>query len=176
MAKVDLKILLDDVRARDAALLSMLLTTDRQAMALFRVYVPLAAALVSAALAATFKVYWYLDGWIATGAGSAALVLALACWYCIQAMKTATVAVPGKGAEFWQWATRDDIDEDVALAAYLDQSLKGQDNNFKVNRRSSNCLRMAKRLGVASIILGSGIVLVGTSGLAAIAWEAWSRL
>src|SRR5690606_34033520 len=105
MSKFDLKTVLDDVRSRDAALLTMLLATDRQAMALFRVYVPLAAALVSAALAATFEASWYQDARISAGAGTTAAGLAIACWYCIQAITTAAVAIPGKGAEFWQWAS-----------------------------------------------------------------------
>lgn len=176
MPKLDLKSVLDDVRARDAALLAMLLSNDRQAMALFRVYVTIAAALASAALAATLKVGWYPDFWVAAGAGATALGLSIACLLCIQAMKSAKVAMPGKGAEFWQWASREDVAEKAILDAYLAQSLFGQDNNFYINRRSSAYLQRAKRLGVASIVLGSAIVLIGASGIATTAWEALSHL
>lgn len=175
MPKLDMKIILDDVRSRDTALLTMLLATDRQAMALFRVYVTLTAALASAALAAMFGAAPYLGFWAVFGAGTMAMCLTLACWYCIQTVKTATVALPGKGAEFWQWALRDDVTEEAVITAYLGQSLNGQDNNLAVNQQSSSYLRMAKRLGVASIVLGSMIVVLGASGLVTTAWEVLSH-
>ncbi|WP_376709095.1 hypothetical protein [Pseudochrobactrum lubricantis] len=175
MSKLDMKIILDDVRSRDAALLTMLLATDRQAMALFRVYVTLTVALASAALAGMIGAAPYLGVWVVIAAGTMAGCLTLACWYCIQAIKTATVALPGKGAEFWQWASRDDVTEEAVIAAYLEQSLNGQDNNFAVNQQSSSYLRMAKRLGVASIVLGSIIVVLGASGLVTTAWEVLSH-
>jgi hypothetical protein len=176
MAKFDPKIILDDVRSRDVALLTILLATDRQAVALFRVYVTLAAALISAAVAGAIKANEAVDVWITVGVGLSASGLARACWYCIVAIKTAKVGMPGKGAEFWQWARRDDISEDVALDAYLNQALTAQDTNIEVNRRSSNCLRMAKRLGVGSVALGAIVLLIGLSGFASTAWEALSRL
>lgn len=172
MASFDLKIVLDDIRSRDAALLTMLLATDRQAVALFRVYVTLAAALISASVAGMLNPNWSLGSWVAAGVGTTALGLALACWYCIKAIRTAKVGLPGKGAEFWQWAQRDDVTEEVAVGAYLVQSLNAQSTNFEVNRSSSACLRRAKRIGVASVALGAFVVLFGLTGAASIAWEA----
>lgn len=176
MDKFDLKTILDDVRSRDTALLTMLLATDRQAMALFRVYVTLTAALVSVAIAVIFGDALRFDIWVAAGSGAAALGLSISCWFCIQTIKTATVALPGKGAEFWQWAIRDDITKDAVIEAYLQQSLCGQNNNLEVNRQSSYWLRQAKRLGVASLVLGSIIVIVGMFGLASILGEALNHL
>lgn len=168
MTELDLKTVLDDVRSRDTALLTMLLATDRQAMALFRVYVTLTAALVSVAIATIYGEALHFDIWITAGSSVAALGLSISCWFCIQSIKTATIALPGKGAEFWQWVIRYDIAKDTVLEAYLQQSLCGQNNNLEVNRQSSYWLRQAKRLGVASLVLGSIIVIVGMSGLAAI--------
>lgn len=176
MAKFDPKIMLDDIRARDVALQNMLLATDRQAVSLFRVYVTLAAAIISASVAGIMRDDSLIDSWVLIGVGLTASGLALACWFCIWAIRTAKVGLPGKGAEFWQWARRDDIEDDVALDAYLAQTLEAQSVNLEVNRRSSSCLRKAKRLGVWSVIAGATIILVGLSGFAANLWSALIRL
>jgi hypothetical protein len=49
MAQVDAKMMLDDVRARDTALLNLLLTNDRQAIDLFRINVTIGSATAVAA-------------------------------------------------------------------------------------------------------------------------------
>ena len=171
MATFDPKIILDDIRARDVALLNMLLATDRQAVSLFRVYVTMAAALVSAAVAGVLKQGHTVDVWLTSGVVIAASGLALACWLCIRAIRTAQVGMPGKGAEFWLWARREDVNEDVALDAYLSQSLAAQDINLEVNRRSSSCLRKAKRVGVWSVATGALVILFGLSGFASSLWS-----
>ncbi|WP_454655114.1 hypothetical protein [Bosea beijingensis] len=169
MPKVDLKNVLDDVRARDNALLNMIVHLDRQALALFRIYVTLAVAL--AAVAGSYSVSARIDVWTAVGAAAAALVLAIGCFFCMQTVRSAKVGVPGKGADFWMWALRDDVSEEALLTAYLNYSDEAQKQNYRVNDHSTRCLKIAKRLGVASIIVGGAIALSGATGVTSLTWS-----
>ncbi|TQI72901.1 hypothetical protein FHT98_0621 [Bosea sp. AK1] len=176
MAKIDLKNILDDIRARDAAILNLLLVTDQRSLALFRIYVTLAAALASAAVASVVGEGKapLAQNWVAHSASVAAIGLLIGCAYCLAAMKTAKIAFPGKGAEFWQWATGD-VEEPDLIQAYLAQSLAGQSNNFDVNTVASKALRMAKRLGPISVGAGGLVALAGAVGWTASFWAVVCR-
>lgn len=170
MAEIELKTILDDVRGRDNALLTMLLATDRQAVSIFRVYVTLTLAVVSAAVAGLFNRNFAAEPWVLGGAGVVVSGLSLACWFCIMTIRSAQVALPGRGAEFWSWARDPKVTMDDFLDAYLAQSLSAQNNNHDVNSRASWYLRYAKRIGVWSVVLGALLVSLGVSGLGAIVW------
>lgn len=172
MSKFDLKVVLDDVRARDTALLNMIVAIDRQALALFRIYVTLAVALGSAAVAGAYSSTANVNSWIVWGAGSAALGLAVGCHFCITTVRSAKLGVPGKNADFWKWALRDDISEEAMVDAYLKYSDDAQQQNYRVNDQSTRSMRIAKRLGVASVVIGGSIAIAGATGLASKAWSA----
>lgn len=176
MAKIDLKTVLDDVRARDAAILNLLLVTDQRALALFRIYVTLAAALGSAAVASVVGQGKppLAENWVAHSASVAAIGLLIGCAFCLSSMKTAKIAFPGKGAEFWQWATGD-VEEPEVIKAYLAQSMTGQNNNLDVNAVASRSLRMAKRLGPMSVGAGGLVALAGAIGWTASFWAVVCR-
>lgn len=177
VAKIDLKNILDDIRARDAAILNLLLVTDQRALALFRIYVTLAAALGSAAVASVVGEgkQPLAQNWVAHSASVAAIGLLIGCAYCLSAMKTAKIAFPGKGAEFWQWARGDDVQESALIDAYLAQSLAGQNQNLEVNAVTSKALRMAKRLGPISVGAGGLVALAGAIGWTASFWAVVCR-
>ncbi len=172
LAKVDLKNILDDVRARDVALLGSIVALDRQALALFRIYVTLAVALGSAAVAGAYSSSGNVSAWIIYGAASAACGLAVACHFCIVTVRSAKLGVPGKNADFWRWAIRDDVTEQYLIEAYLELSEKAQQQNYSVNDNSTRSMRIAKRLGIASVLIGGVVALAGATGLGPRAWAA----
>jgi hypothetical protein len=176
MAKFDLKIVFDDVRGRDAALLNVILAGDRQAVALFRVFVTLVVALVSATIAASLSTTVSLTWGMVTGAILAIAGLCAACWQCIRAIRTANMALPGKRAEFWIWARREDIDEETAVNTYLEQSREAQDTNHKVNTQSAASLKLAKLMAVAAVTSSALVVFAERSGAVTCALSALRSL
>ncbi|MGQ4273392.1 hypothetical protein [Terrihabitans sp. B22-R8] len=159
MANIDLKTLLDDVRTRQKALHDLILFTDRQAMALLRLYATLSLALTSAGVASLRP-----GSAIPLAAGLGLLVASalfiIGALLCFQAMKQASIAFPGRDAEFWTWARRDDVTEEAALGAYLDQAGTTFAENYDLNATTAKHLARAKRLGVAAPALAL-IVAVG---------------
>ncbi|MER9091530.1 hypothetical protein NKI34_10430 [Mesorhizobium sp. M0700] len=158
--KADLKTILDDARARDTALINLIIFTDRQAMALFRVYVTVGAATAVAAASGLLGVDPLLH-FAGPSTAAIALVLAVACWFCLRAMVPSDVGLPGRAAEFWQWTTDELISEEHVLRAYLQQTKAVQDVNRATNERGAIALSWAKRLGIAAPIAGLAIGAIG---------------
>lgn len=176
MAKPELKNILDDVRARDAALLGMIVAIDNHALALFRSFTTLTVALATASVIGATSSTIRIDALVIWGTGVAALGLAIASWYCILSIRSSKLGVPGKNADFWQWALRDDVNDAHLIEKYLEYSNTSQQQNFLVNDHATKCLKAAKRLCVASVIVGGVLSLVGASGLATFARTALARL
>lgn len=156
MAKIETKALLDDVRGRDLALLNLLLSNDKQALELFRLYVTFAIGAASAGMAGFVRDDMLLrqGRW---GLLSVAALLTLGCWFCIIAMRSATVGLPGRTGEFWQWASDPRIEEGEVLATYLKQAEAAQLKNHALNETCSAAVTQAKRLGLATPIVGVAI-------------------
>jgi hypothetical protein len=155
--KPDLKTMLDDVRARDSALLQLILFTDRQAMALFRIYASIAVAAAAAAAAAFGSgtaAFLMMTRWSLL---AMALVLVLACIACLRAMVPAGVGLPGRGADFWQWGVEQSTTDDAFVAAYLNAARKAQDGNRRTNELGAIALMWAKRLGIAAPLVGLAV-------------------
>jgi len=153
MVPSDLKIVLDDVRARNLALHNLILYNDRQAMDLFRLYVTIAVAGAAAALAGLFRDDELLR-FMRWGVGAATIMLAIGAGLCLHAMAQVELGLPGRKAEFWQWALREDVPQEAAVAAYLDQSRAAEEKNYKINSAASDIYRYAKWAGVAAPIIG----------------------
>jgi hypothetical protein len=163
MKHTDLKIVLDDVRARDLALLNLITFTDRQAMALFRVYVTVGAATAVAAASGFLGVDPLLH-FAGPSTAIIALTLAFACYFCLRAMVPADIGLPGRSAEFWQWTVDDRVLVEDVLAYYLNQAKAAQDQNRKTNEKGATALAWAKRLGIVAPVAG---LLVGALRMAA---------
>lgn len=162
MKHSDLKIVLDDVRARDVALVNLITFTDRQAMALFRVYVTVGAATAVAAASGILGVDPLLH-FAGPSTAAIALTLALACYFCLRAMVPTEIGLPGRPAEFWQWSIDERVHLEDVLSYYLDQAKAVQDRNRKTNKRGAAALTWAKRLGIMAPAAG---LLVGAIRLA----------
>ncbi|WP_192182171.1 hypothetical protein [Mesorhizobium amorphae] len=160
-AKIDTKAMLDDARGRDAAWLTLLLATDRQAIELFRIYMTLGIAVSSGLAAGLAKQVLGHEIYPIVALGSMLLCLFAACIYCLKAMRPIEISLPGRTGKFWQWAMRDDITEQAALSAYFDYAQTAQDMNSKVNSRNSSDLNIAKKLGIAAFAVAAMIMLVG---------------
>lgn len=158
--KADLKTILDDARARDTALINLIIFTDRQAMALFRVY---ATVGVATAVAATSGILGKDPLLHLAGPSTAiiAIVLAIACWFCLRAMVPSDIGLPGRAAEFWQWTTDELITDEDVLRVYLQQTKAVQDINRATNQRGASALAWAKRLGIIAPIAGIATGAIG---------------
>ncbi|MDX8530087.1 hypothetical protein RFM41_12110 [Mesorhizobium sp. VK25A] len=162
MKHADLKIVMDDVRARDAALLNLIIFTDRQAMALFRVYVTVGAATAVAAASGFLGVDPLLH-FAGPSTAAIALTLGLACYFCLRAMTPADIGLPGRPAEFWQWTADDRVQVEDVIGHYLSQAKAVQDQNRKTNEEGARALAWAKRLGIIAPTTG---LLIGAIRLA----------
>jgi hypothetical protein len=153
MAQLDTKAMLDDVRARDTALLTLILSNDRQAMALFRIYITIGSATAVAAAAGFLET----DGFASQtkwATLAVTMVLAVASYLCQAGMTSSEVGLPGKGGDFWLWARDEAITEETALRTYLQYAKEHQELNVRVNTRAFWTLIWAKRLGMAAPIIG----------------------
>ena len=69
-------------------------------------------------------------------------------------MWSADIHLPGRSAEFWQWALRPDVEAKKAYEAYLERLLEGQTTNTALNKRMAKWLDYAKRCGVLAPFCG----------------------
>lgn len=143
---------LDDARQRQAALLNLIYSIERQASDLLRLYVTLALAAASAATASVVTKSSILS---VLGAPLLAAVFALSIgsWFCFRAMKSAPVCLPGRGADFWIWAQDTRITFEDAAKAYLTELKDRQTRDQRLNRLTAEDLAMAKRIGIATPII-----------------------
>jgi hypothetical protein len=164
LAQIDTKAMLDDVRGRDTAWLTLLLATDRQAMDLFRIYVTLDTAIASAMAAGIHNGLFGITSTAMLALTPIAVCLLVGCYYCLQALNPIAVTLPGRASEFWQWARRADVDENRAVDAYLEYAEKAQVMAEKVNLKNSTDLHTAKKCGIVGVVAA---VL-----FAVVAWQA----
>lgn len=148
---------LNDARQRQAALLELIYSIERQAGSLLSLYVTLGLASASAA---TAIILGTIEVPTAVGVGLlAALVMLLAgAWFCFGAMKSALVGLPGRGAEFWTWAHHPDNDFAKVAQQYLSVLQAKQDRDRKHNQATAKSLAWAKRMGILTPLAA----LVGT--------------
>jgi hypothetical protein len=145
----DLKIMLDDVRARQLALMNLIQFNSAQAMTLFRLYITTATAATAGAVAAAERSgegtsYYYLS----FALGAVVLTFILGCLFAFNAMRPADLALPGRGADFWRTALGKNLPPEETLNTYLSQLEKRQTEDRKTNNRDGTMLRNAKVTGV----------------------------
>lgn len=155
----DLPVAIGDARTRHAAVVDLIYFTDRQAMGLLSLYITLGVAAASGAVVA-FGKQPLLPTAVGFGLGGATITLVIGAWFCFRAMKTETINLPGRGAEFWLWANHPKVDRRAAFVQYLQNLKDKHDQNNEINRRTSRYLRNAKLcgIGVPLAALASGAV------------------
>jgi hypothetical protein len=150
LAKDDLRTVIEDARARHAAVVALIYVTDSQAMSLLRLYGTLAIATASAT-AAGLAPGSIVSKPLAAAAAGATAVLVLGCAFCLHAMMVgAKINLPGRGADFWLWALDPDVTRARILTAYLDNLKERGALNDRVNTRTARALRYAKFCAIAA--------------------------
>jgi len=131
-------------------------------LGLLRLYVPLGIATGSGAVAAFAS-----NPAIPKAAGLALIavtaLLIAACWLCFEAMKTAAINLPGRGAEFWQWSV--EVGATPAFVAYMANLREKQAANTALNARTARALAWSKSCAIAApptaIIVGALAIWAG---------------
>lgn len=161
MPDIDAKAMLDDARGRDAALLALMLATDRQAMDLFRIYVTLGTA-VATGLAAALnaevfgdKIYPVIALLVLLG------LIGVGSWKCLRALRPARITLPGRNAQFWESAVLNGVDQLDVLTTYFKMSMASQEMNDMVNAKNSADLTIAKKCGIAAFVGAALVAVVG---------------
>ncbi|MCD2183659.1 hypothetical protein [Rhizobium sp. GN54] len=148
----DFKLIIDDVRARQAALVNLIIFTDQKAMAVFRLYVTLGIAAGVTGAASFFRRDELLEfarwSMVAT-----AIWLAIGALFCFRAMSRSSINLPGRGPEFWQWALHSENDQQEVADAYLNELKERQKSNRDLNERTAAALDIAVKMGVATPII-----------------------
>lgn len=135
--------LLDDLRARNHALVELIKFTDQQAMVLLQMYAGVGVAAGAGALAALTSDILLLQalGW----AGLFAVApLFVGCIYCLRATMVDSFVLPGRGADFWHWASQDAVEHGEAFEAYFVSQIQAQEMNRAVNATTAGALKRAK--------------------------------
>ncbi len=164
----ELKFALDDARCRQAALVALMYSIDRQAESLLRLYLTLGLASASAGTAILLgKIP--IPPPIGVGLLASVVTLLLGSWHCLRAMRPASITLPGRGAEFWIWAQHDDVKFSDAAAQYLKELKDSQNCDRKLNQTCATSLRWAKLMAPLTLILALALLalsyLVSGSGL-----------
>lgn len=148
----EFRTVIEDARARHTAVIGLLYFTDTQAMLLLRLYVTLGIATVSGS-AAGFSSSQFVSRPVAWALVTASLLFVLGSSICLWALRGVVINLPGRKADFWKWAIRDDVDRQQILAAYLD-NLEGKNEiNDKANRNSAGALSWAKVCGALAPLI-----------------------
>jgi hypothetical protein len=156
----EVKLALDDVRARQIALLQLIYFTDQQAIGLLRLYVTVGVAAATAA-SAGFSGNSSITMAAAVALSVVALLLLIGCLYCYRAMATAKIGLPGKGPEFWTWALdHPDVNLSYVVSQYLEQTRAILEQDRDTNRVTANALKRAKQLGAAALAAALLVALV----------------
>jgi len=72
--------------------------------------------------------------------------------FCLKALQSSRINLPGRKADFWQWAMLPDVERAAVLNAYLDNLKEKGAANDACNARSANALKWAKRCGAFAAI------------------------
>jgi hypothetical protein len=143
LAKDDLRTVIEDARARHAAVVALIYFTDSQAMGLLRLYGTLAIATASAT-AAGFGNTMIIAQPLTWAFAAATAVLVVGSAFCMLGMMPGRINLPGRGADFWLWGLDPAVDRERLLRAYLDNLKERGALNDKLNTRTARALRAAK--------------------------------
>jgi hypothetical protein len=152
LAETEFRTVIEDARAKHAAIVNLMLVSDAQAIGLLRLYVPLAIATASGMFAATGAPFHSYSLAMALMAMSTTLLVGSG--FCLYALRPVVVNLPGREPAFWIWAMRADVSAEDALTAYLDQLDTKQEQNRAVNMTTVFALRWAKICGLLAPVMG----------------------
>lgn len=149
---------IDDARRRHEAVVGLIYHLDQQAIALVSLYVSLALAAISGAVA-SIGIDASAARAIAPPLAAASASLVLGCFECFKVLDTRKVNLPGRPPEFWIWAARGDIALERAYGDYLQNLETKLKQNDEFNVISSAHIRRARQYGIAAPI----VALIGAA-------------
>jgi hypothetical protein len=156
----DVQFACNDARIRNAAIVDLIHQGDRNALGLLQFYIAVASAAISAAAAIFFTAAAVPKIFGLTLIGIAVPLLAGA-YCCFVSMWSANIHLPGRSAEFWQWAMKPEVETKAVYEAYLSRLLQGQATNTALNTRMAKWLDYAKRCGVLAPFIGLVALFIG---------------
>lgn len=162
LSEDDWKIAIEDARLRHGAVVNLIYFTDTQAMALLRLSVTIGIASASGAIAGLARDYLVPKplGW---ALAAATMALAAGSWFCLRAMRTSKINLPGRGADFWLWAAGPEVNRENAFRVYLENLKEKHIDNNKLNIRNSFALRCAKI--ICGVVAPLAALAVGCAAL-----------
>lgn len=162
LEKDELKIAVEDARARQAALVQLVYFIDTQAMNFLRTYITIQAGTVSAIAIAAGSSWSFKVPLIGSLLGLLVSTL-IGSFYCFHTMRTVSITLPGRGPEFWKWGLDDEVPHDDVAVAYMDSLEETMTKNRAINEASSKALEKAKLFGMLSAFVGLGGGLVAVA-------------
>ncbi len=149
--KDDFRTILEDARARHAAVVALIYFNDTQAMNLLRLYLTIGVAAASGAIAALTNntAIPVATGW---ALAAATIVMLFGSFLCLLAMASGTINLPGRDPDFWLWGLNPQIEKPEVLKRYLENLSEKAEVNRKLSERSGIALTYAKYCVVAAII------------------------
>lgn len=149
---------IQDVARHEEQVVKLILFHDDRALRVLSVYVPLIAALTTAAIALyqAEKLTLFLGLMM----GGTAISLLVGCLCAFAVVWTAPIYLPSRRPQFWQWAIEHDVELRSAATAYVKQSIDIVAHNERHSARASGYLTKAYACGIAAPIVGAAIVWV----------------
>lgn len=146
------KLAIEDVRARHGAIVALIYFIDTQALGLLRLYVTLASGFAAVAVS-VFSQQENGFGALVAAVLAATASLVVASYFCLLAMKSSTINLPGRDADFWVWAGHPDVAEGDVVPAYFKELQAKIDMNRAVNVTGARHLWRAKLVGMFTPVL-----------------------
>lgn len=153
LAQSEFRTVIEDARVRHAGIVLLIQATDTQALGLLRLYVTLAIATSSGAVA-TLGSSLQFKGALVTALISILIAVGIGSAFCLRALQGGAISVPGRTPDFWLWALDADVTEKSALEEYLKSLQTKIQLNRALNIKTTNALTWAKRCGLAAPFLG----------------------
>lgn len=159
LATSEFRTVIEDIRVRQAALVTLIYATDVQAMALLRLYATLGIATVSGAIAGLSSSS-IISQPLGLGLIASTVVLMIGAALCLRALKADKISLPGRTSDFWIWASLSNVERDSVLAAYLKTAEEFYLLNRGLNIKTANALKWAKH---CSVFAPGAALLVGVA-------------
>lgn len=151
-----LESVLEDTRERNRELVELIKFTDAQALSLLQLYITVSLAAAAGSIAAMTSPHMLVQA--AAWGGFASIVpLVIGCFFCLRATRVDLLYLPGRGAEFWQWASHRSLTQRVVIAEYLKSQIETQQHNRSINAMTAGSLKRAKYGGIAAAATGLGV-------------------
>jgi hypothetical protein len=157
----EIRLAIEDARARHAAVVALIYFTDTQAMGLLRLYATLALATASGGTV-TFTSHAPFSRSLALALAAATMVLVVGAAFCLRAMRSGVISLPGRPADFWLWAMGPDVNQHDWSRKYLDNLAEKASLNEKLNAGSARALQLAK---FCALILPIATAAGGAAGI-----------